>query len=149
MTSVSPSRCWNGRRFTLPVDSTAPLSSSSRTRPTPRKMGRRCTITVNPSTGGGAPDSRRAMTTSAIRPIVSPLGARTGSRASRDTNSCSLPAATVHLALKYLASGWWTMIAEVDCSGWSWNSSDSSTPIRSGRSSSNSLVCSSRSGQAG
>ena len=48
-----------------------PLSSSSRTRPTPKKMGRRCTITVNPSTGGGAPDSGRAITTSAIRPIVS------------------------------------------------------------------------------
>ena len=52
-------------------------------------------------------------------------------------------------ALKYLASGWWTMMAEVDCSGWSWNSSESSTPMRSGRRSSNSLVCSSRSGQAG
>ena len=36
------------------------------------------------------------------------------------------------LALKYLASGWWTTIADVDCSGCSWNSSDSSTPIRLG-----------------
>ena len=68
-------------------------------------MGRRWTITVNPSTGGGAPDSRLAMTTSAIRPIVSPVGASTGSRANRETNSCSPPAATAHLALKYLASG--------------------------------------------
>ena len=32
------------------------------------------------------------------------------------------------------------MMAEVDCSGWSWNSSDSSTPMRFGWSSSNSLV---------
>jgi hypothetical protein len=68
-------------------------------------MGRRCTITVKPSTGGGDPESVRAITTSEIRPIVSPVGARTGSRASRETNSCSLPAATAHLALKYLASG--------------------------------------------
>ncbi len=37
-----------------------------------------------------------------------------------------------HLAAKYLASGCGTMIAEVDCSGTSWNSSDSATPIRSG-----------------
>ena len=37
-----------------------------------------------------------------------------------------------HQALKYLASGWCTTSASVDCSGTSWNSSDSSTPIRSG-----------------
>ncbi len=37
-----------------------------------------------------------------------------------------------HVALKYFASGWCTISAEVDCSGCSWNSSDSSTPIRSG-----------------
>src|SRR6267142_7141952 len=37
---------------------------------------------------------------------------------------------------KYFASGWWTMIAEVDCSGSSWNSSVSSTPIRAGSSNS-------------
>ncbi len=54
-----------------------------------------------------------------------------------------------HVALKYLASGWWTMIALVDCSGCSWNSSDSSTPMRSGSSRSMSLTCCSRSGQAG
>jgi len=40
-----------------------------------------------------------------MRPIVSPLGARTGRRARRETKSCSLDEATVHLALKYLASG--------------------------------------------
>ena len=38
-------------------------------------------------------------------------------------------------ALKYLASGWWTTMASVDCSGCSWNSSVSLTPIRSGGSS--------------
>jgi len=39
--------------------------------------------------------------------------------------------------------------ASVDCSGTSWNSSDSTTPIRSGRSSRTSFARSSRSGQAG
>ena len=34
-------------------------------------------------------------------------------------------------AMKYLASGWGTMIAEVLCSGSSWNSSVSATPMRS------------------
>ena len=53
-----------------------------------------------------------------------------------------------HRALKYFASGWWMTIASVDCSGWSWNSSDSWTPIRSGSSSSAILARSSRSGQA-
>ena len=38
-------------------------------------------------------------------------------------------------ALKYLACGWWTTSASVDCSGWSCNSSDSSTPMREGSSS--------------
>ena len=57
--------------------------------------------------------------------------------------------AAPHPALKYLASGWWAMIASVDCSGCSWNSSDSSTPIRSGFSSSTIFARSSRSGQAG
>ncbi len=52
-------------------------------------------------------------------------------------------------ALKYFASGWWTIMASVDCSGCSCSSSDSSTPIRSGRSRSTSFTRSSRSGQAG
>ena len=34
--------------------------------------------------------------------------------------------------LKYLASGWYSTNASVDCSGCSWSSSDSSTPILSG-----------------
>src|SRR6266496_3262090 len=38
---------------------------------------------------------------------------------------------------KYLAWGWWTTMAEVDCSGSSWSSSVSATPISSARSSSN------------
>src|SRR5581483_3528941 len=51
--------------------------------------------------------------------------------------------------LKYLAAGWWTITAVVDCSGSSWNCSLRASPIRSGRSRSNSLVWSSNSGQAG
>ncbi len=51
-------------------------------------------------------------------------------------------------ALKYLASGWWITIASVDCSGCSWNSSESTTPIRSGFSRSAILARSSSSGQA-
>ncbi len=37
--------------------------------------------------------------------------------------------------LKYLALGWWTTRAEVDCSGWIWNSSERDTPRRSASSS--------------
>ena len=51
--------------------------------------------------------------------------------------------------LKYFASGWWTTIASVDCSGCSCISSDSSTPIRAGSSSRATLARSARSGQAG
>ena len=54
-----------------------------------------------------------------------------------------------HLMLKYFAAGWWTMIAEVDCSGSSCHSSLMLTPIRPGCSSSNSWAWSSRFGQAG
>jgi hypothetical protein len=57
--------------------------------------------------------------------------------------------APAHPALKYFASGWCTMIADVDCSGCSWNSSLRLTPIRSGRSSSTSPVWYSTSGHAG
>ena len=54
-----------------------------------------------------------------------------------------------YLALKYAASGWWAMIASVDCSGSSWNSSDKLTPIRPASSRSTTLARSSRSGHAG
>ena len=57
--------------------------------------------------------------------------------------------ARAHVALKYFASGWWTIRADVDCSGCSWNSSDSSTPIRDGSRRSTSTACISTSGQAG
>ncbi len=50
---------------------------------------------------------------------------------------------------KYRASGWWKTNASVDCSGCSCSSSDSSTPIRSGLSSSTTLRRSSMFGQAG
>ena len=52
-------------------------------------------------------------------------------------------------ATKYLAWGWWQMMAVVDCSGWSWKPSLTSTPMRSAPSSSTTLALSSRSGQAG
>ena len=50
--------------------------------------------------------------------------------------------------LKYFASGWCTTIASVDCSGCSWNSSDSSTLMRSGCSRPTIFARSSRFGQA-
>jgi hypothetical protein len=52
-------------------------------------------------------------------------------------------------AMKYLAFGWWQMMAVVDCSGWSWNPSLTSTPMRSAPSSWTTLALSSRAGQAG
>jgi hypothetical protein len=54
-----------------------------------------------------------------------------------------------HRMLKYFAEGWWTVIALVDCSGVSMNSSVNSTPISAGESSSKSFAWSSRFGQAG
>jgi hypothetical protein len=50
--------------------------------------------------------------------------------------------------LKYFAAGWWQTTADVLCSGSSWNSSLSVTPIRDASSSSSSFVWSSRFGQA-
>jgi hypothetical protein len=58
-------------------------------------------------------------------------------------------AAQPHRAAKYFASGWCAMIADVDCSGVSWNSSDSSTPMRPHSSRSCTLLWSSTSGHAG
>ena len=52
-------------------------------------------------------------------------------------------------ATKYLASGWWQMMASVVCSGLSWNPSLTVTPMRSPPSSSTTLALSVRSGQAG
>ena len=51
--------------------------------------------------------------------------------------------------LKYFAAGWWQMTADVLCSGTSWNSSLSETPMREASSNSSSFVWSSRFGQAG
>lgn len=50
---------------------------------------------------------------------------------------------------KYLAWGWWTTMALVDCSGWSWSSSAISMPMRSAPSNASSLCWSARLGQAG
>ena len=52
-------------------------------------------------------------------------------------------------ATKYLASGWWQMMASVVCSGFSWNPSLTVTPMRSPPSSSTTFALSVRSGQAG
>ena len=54
-----------------------------------------------------------------------------------------------HHATKYLASGWWQMMASVVCSGSSWKPSLTVTPMRSPPSSSTTLALSVRSGQAG
>jgi hypothetical protein len=66
---------------------------------------------------------------------------------------CPPPAAPppycITLTLKYFAAGWWQMIAEVLCSGTSWNSSLSATPMREASSSGSSRDWSSIFGQAG
>src|SRR5664280_854376 len=54
-----------------------------------------------------------------------------------------------HVALKYLASGWCTTKASVDCSGWSCSSSERVTPMRAGSRSATRTARSARSGQAG
>ena len=50
---------------------------------------------------------------------------------------------------KYLACGWWTTMAEVDCSGSSWSSSVRTMSISAARSSSSNCFWSARLGQAG
>ena len=50
---------------------------------------------------------------------------------------------------KYLAWGWWRTMAEVDCSGSSWSSSERVMPISSARSNARSCCWSARLGQAG
>jgi hypothetical protein len=76
---------------------------------------------------------------------------RTG--ADREDRSTPLwvpgPGQPVGQATKYLAWGWWQMMAVVDCSGWSWKPSLTSTPMRSAPSSSTTLALSSSRGQAG
>ena len=57
--------------------------------------------------------------------------------------------ASLDQATKYFACGWWQMMAVVDCSGWSWNPSLTSTPMRSAPSRSTTLALSSSLGQAG
>ena len=50
---------------------------------------------------------------------------------------------------KYFAWGWWTTMAEVDCSGSSWSSSERVMPISSARNNARSCCWSARLGQAG
>ena len=63
-------------------------------------------------------------------------------------HTCPKRTGSVHTE-KYFACGWWTTMAEVDCSGSSWSSSLSVMPISSARSRSNSCFWSARLGQAG
>ena len=70
----------------------------------------------------------------AIRPAQRSRGAPTG--------------ADPH-ATKYLASGWWQMMASVVCSGFSWKPSLTVTPMRSPPSSSTTLALSSDPGRPG
>ena len=101
---------------------------------------------------------------SAATQHASSEGSATGDRAPQATGAwpvnCSLTTqyaggqerltgAVPQPRMKYLASGWWTTMAEVDCSGWSWNSSETVTPMRPISSSSATFTWSSRSGQAG
>ena len=82
-----------------------------------------------------------------VEPVCALLAERSGSNGGMGR---TLPASGPgNQVLKYLASGWCVMMASVDCSGASWNSSDSVTPIRPGSSSRITLALSSRSGQAG
>jgi len=59
------------------------------------------------------------------------------------------PCRTAPQTEKYFACGWWTTIAEVDCSGSSWSSSERVMPISSAPSSAKSCRWSARLGQAG
>ena len=78
-------------------------------------------------------------------------GSVSTSSPSMSNSTAASPICTIcHVhTLKYLAAGWWTTMASVDCSGCSCISSESSTPIRSGCSSRAIFARSARSGQAG
>src|SRR6185437_320707 len=79
---------------------------------------------------------------------ISPGGRPPGTPRDWGDPSPQTPLGTTH-TLKYFASGWWTTMASVDCSGCNYISSDSSTPILDGSSSRTILARSARSGQAG
>ena len=57
--------------------------------------------------------------------------ARSSPNAPDVSNVTARPDANASYATKYFASGWGTMMAEVDCSGTRWNSSVIATPMRS------------------
>src|SRR5947209_7642794 len=85
-TRVSPRRCSNRLRFSVPEPSTTAPGSTAVTRPIGTKIRRRAaTSTTTPSTRGGAVPTRSATTTSRTLPTRSPLGSNTGSPASRET----------------------------------------------------------------
>src|SRR5215207_10852892 len=85
-TSVSPARCSNRLRLSVPDASITAPGSMAVTRPIGTKIRRRATTsTTRPSTRGVAVPTRRAMTTSRTLPTRSPLGSNTVSPASRET----------------------------------------------------------------
>src|SRR5215210_1714884 len=85
-TSVSPARCSNRFRFSVPDASITAPGSTAVTRPIGTKIRRRATTsTTRPRTVGGALLTRSATTTSRTLPTRSPLGSKTVSPASRET----------------------------------------------------------------
>src|SRR4051794_21780700 len=99
-TSVSPRRCSNRLRLSVPEASITEFGSMAVTRPIGTKIRRRATTsTTSPRTRGGAVPTRSAATTSRTLPTRSPLGSKTVSPASRETYArvtvVTVPKATV------------------------------------------------------
>ena len=90
-----------------------------------------------------APDSPKPRTSSRTNASVMYTNAVAGisaiARMMRDTVRDMHPVYAPYRTLKYRAWRWWVINAVVDCSGSSWNSSVSETPMRSGLSSGQSL----------
>src|SRR3954452_20804301 len=85
-TSVSPARCSNRLRLTVPEASTTAFGSRAVTRPMGTKIRRRApTSTTRPSTRGAAGPTRSPTTASRTLPTRSPFGSKTGRPASRET----------------------------------------------------------------
>src|SRR5580658_8761895 len=97
-------------------------------------------------TGKGRGERGVARTRHSLNPSPSRDDPRESSRLSEVKNP--VPAADFYTE-KYFACGWWTTMAEVDCSGSSWSSSLSWMPISSALSSARSCSWSARLGQAG
>jgi len=92
-----------------------------------------------------------AAATSAVRPGAPMAGAHRPRTRPLDARTARTVPPPDGQATKYLAWGWWQMMAEVVCSGWYWKpvSAPTSTPIRDASSSEATVRLSSRAGQAG